>query len=153
MDKHTVVVASDHAGYALKAKVVEVLVALGHDAADLGPDGPDRVDYPDFAQKVSERVSEGRATRGVLICGSGIGMAIAANRFPNVRAANCTLEYQAEMCRRHNDANVLCIGERVVGPGLAESLVRVFMDTPFDGGRHADRVQKLGVLPGPNGTA
>jgi ribose 5-phosphate isomerase B len=138
-----VALASDHAGFALKALVTSTLTSMGHEVSDLGPQTPDRVDYPDYAFKVARAVVEGRAERAILICGSGIGMAIAANRHTGVRAANCTMEYQAEMCRRHNDANVLCLGERVVGPGLAESLVRVFMTSPFDGGRHADRVEKL----------
>lgn len=138
-----VAIASDHAGFALLALVKSTLEADGHTVLDLGPKSAERVDYPDYADKVARAVVDGTAERGVLVCGSGIGMAIAANRHAAVRAANCTIEYQAEMCRRHNDANVLCLGERVVGPGVAESLVRVFMKAPFDGGRHQDRVAKL----------
>jgi ribose 5-phosphate isomerase B len=138
-----VAVASDHAGFALKEQVRGWLKELGHDVDDKGPASADRVDYPDFAHQVAGAVGEGAADAGVLVCGSGIGMAMAANRHRKVRAANCTTEYQAEMTRRHNDANVLCLGERVVGPGIAESLVRVFFTTAFEGGRHEARVEKI----------
>jgi ribose 5-phosphate isomerase B len=138
-----IAVGADHAGFALKQQVVVWLREAGHEVDDVGAHSADRVDYPDFAHQVANKVADGDAERGVLVCGSGIGMAMAANRHKGVRAANCGHEYQAEMTRRHNDANVLCIGERTVGPGLAEAVVRVFMETGFDGGRHAGRVEKI----------
>ena len=138
-----VAIGSDHAGFALKQQVVAWLKADEHEVIDVGAHSAERVDYPDFAHDVARRVVAEEAGRGVLVCGSGIGMAIAANRHAGVRAANCTFEYQAEMSRRHNDANVLCIGERTVGPGLAEAVVKVFLSTDFDGGRHAGRVEKI----------
>lgn len=138
-----VALASDHAGFRLKEEVKGWLSTLGHEAVDLGPTSDARVDYPDFAHRLAAAVQSGDVDTAILVCGSGIGMAMAANRHRGVRAANCTCEYQAEMARRHNDANVLCLGERVVGPGLAESMVKIFLATPFDGGRHADRVHKI----------
>jgi ribose 5-phosphate isomerase B len=143
MSRFHVAIASDHAGFALKDRVRKWLEEGGHIVKDLGPSNADRVDYPDFAHAVAKQVADNACQRGVLICGSGIGMSIAANRTPGARAANCTLTYQAEMTRRHNDAYILCIGERVVGPGLAEELVKVFMETDFDGGRHENRVKKI----------
>jgi ribose 5-phosphate isomerase B len=141
-----VAIASDHAGFALKTTVAEWLRLRGHDVMDLGPTSAERVDYPDFAHRLARVVADGQVERGVLVCGSGIGMAIAANRHPGVRAVNVTLEYQAQMAREHNDANVLCLGERVLGVGLVESLLTVFFSTAFAGGRHAARVEKIEKL-------
>jgi ribose 5-phosphate isomerase B len=138
-----IAIGSDHAGFALKQATLTQLKDAGHDVKDLGPSSNDRVDYPDFAHEVAKLVANGEVDRGVLVCGSGIGMAIAANRHPGVRAVNCTLVWQAEMCRRHNDANLLCLGERVLGPGLAASIVDTFLATDFEGGRHEARVEKI----------
>jgi ribose 5-phosphate isomerase B len=135
---------SDHAGVRLKSALVEVLKALGDQVVDLGTDSPDRsVDYSDFGALVGNEVVKNPGTLGLAICGSGIGISIAANRIAGVRAARCTDEYSARMAREHNDANVLCLGERVTGVGLAESILKAFRDGSFAGGRHAGRVAKL----------
>ncbi|HIV49096.1 ribose 5-phosphate isomerase B [uncultured Helicobacter sp.] len=139
-----VFIASDHAGFGLKEFVKEILSKLGLEVCDLGAYSQDRVDYPDFAQKLCESVLATPESRGVLICGSGIGMSIAANRFSGIRAALCTDSYLAKMARLHNDANVLCMGERVIGQGEAEEIVMQFFGVEFEGGRHLDRVRKLG---------
>jgi ribose 5-phosphate isomerase B len=140
-----VAIASDHAGFQLKEMLRQLLLDDGHDVADLGPETADRVDYPDFAHSLARKVSAGGVDRGVLVCGSGIGMAISANRHAGVRAANCSSMLQAELCRRHNNANVVCLGERLVGPGLADRIVRTFLTTDFEGGRHEGRVAKIEV--------
>jgi len=138
-----IAIASDHAGLDLKRHLRTVLVAAGHVVEDLGTDDRSSVDYPDYAHRVSEEVVSGRAEIGVLVCGTGIGMSIAANRHAGIRAALCTDAFTAEMARCHNDANVLCMGGRVVGPGVAEQIARVFVATPFEGGRHQRRVVKI----------
>jgi ribose 5-phosphate isomerase B len=142
----TLVAASDHAGRALRAVAVEAARARGAQVEDLGPFTADSVDYPDFAVRVGEALAAGRARFGLLVCGTGIGMSIAANKLPGVRAALCRTEYEARMARAHNDANVLCLGERVTGAGLAAAIVDTFLATPFEGGRHARRVEKLAAL-------
>ncbi len=139
-------VACDHGGFDLKATVMAVLQALGHEVADLGTYDRSSCDYPDYAQKVAEGVASGTYDRGVLICGTGIGMSIAANKVAGVRAALCNEVYSARMARAHNDANVLCLGARVVGPGVAEEIVRAFFTTEHEGGRHARRVDKIRLL-------
>jgi ribose 5-phosphate isomerase B len=138
-----IAIGSDHAGFALKVQVAEWLAEAGHEVDDVGTHSAERVDYPDFAHAVAKKVQAGTVDRGVLVCGSGIGVSMAANRHAGVRAAHCSFEYQAEMCRRHNDANVLCMGERTIGPGLAESVLATFLTTGFDGGRHTGRVEKI----------
>lgn len=136
-------IASDHAGIALKAEVYRLLESLGHEVEDLGPSDATSVDYPDYAHLLAAAVADGRIERGVLICGSGIGMSMAANRHRGVRAALCHDAYTAEMARRHNDANIVCIGERSTGVGVAEQIVRIFVETAFEGGRHQRRVAKI----------
>jgi ribose 5-phosphate isomerase B len=138
-----IAIASDHAGITLKANLRRVLQGLGLEVEDLGPEDAASVDYPDYAHLLARAISDGRIERGVLICGSGIGMSMAANRHPGVRAALCHDAYTAEMARRHNDANVLCVGERTTGAGVAEQIVRVFIGTEFEGGRHQRRVAKI----------
>ncbi len=138
-----IVIASDHAGFELKARVIELLKGAGHEVRDLGPGDSSAVDYPDFAHRVAGAVASGEAERGVLICGTGIGMSMAANRHPGVRAALCHDAFTAEMARRHNDANVLCMGGRVTGVGVAEQMVRIFLETPFEGGRHRRRAERI----------
>ena len=138
-----IVIASDHAGVELKARIVEILSQSGVEVRDLGPADATSVDYPDFAHRVAHAVSAGEAERGILICGTGIGMSMAANRHPGVRAALCHDAFTAEMARLHNDANVLCIGGRTTGIGVAEQIVQLFLDTPFEGGRHQRRVEKI----------
>jgi ribose 5-phosphate isomerase B len=138
-----VALASDHAGLPLKDGLKACLAQLNITATDLGTDGPASVDYPDFAHALASGVAEKRFDAGILVCGTGIGMSIAANRHPQIRAALCTDPYCARMTRLHNDANVLCLGARVVGPGMAEEIVTAFFTTSYEGGRHAGRVAKL----------
>lgn len=141
-----VAVASDHAGRALKDAIVDHLRTRGVDVADLGSSGTSSVDYPDYARPVAEAVAAGTYSRGILVCGSGTGMAIAANKIRGVRAANCTSEWLARQARAHNDANVLCLGERAVGVGIALAIADAFLDTPFEGGRHQRRIDLIHAL-------
>ena len=138
-----VLLASDHAGFELKKLLAERVRESGHEVVDLGPTSQNPVDYPDYAHDLARRVAAGEGERGVLICGTGIGMAIAANRHPGVRAALCHDAFTAEMARRHSNANVLCMGGRTTGPGVAVQMLDIFLATPFDGGRHAKRVEKV----------
>jgi ribose 5-phosphate isomerase B len=138
-----IAIGADHAGYELKEEVRRGLEEAGHEVRDLGTHSETSVDYPDFAVAVARAVASGEADRGILICGTGIGMAITANRVRGVRAASCSDCYSARMARAHNDANVLTFGARVVGPGLAGELVRAFLETGFEGGRHERRVEKI----------
>jgi len=141
-----IVFGSDHAGLNLRAEAVRVAREGGFEVEDLGPFAGDSVDYPDYAERVARAVVEGRARLGVLVCGTGIGMSIAANKVKGVRAAHCTNEFEARMARAHNDANVLCMGERVIGLGLGGAVVRAFLSQPFEGGRHQRRVDKISAL-------
>jgi len=141
-----VIAGSDHAGLLLRAEAVKLARDGGFEVEDLGPFSGESVDYPDYARRVGEAVAAGRARLGLLVCGTGIGMSIAANKVKGVRAAHCTTEYEARMARLHNDANVLCIGERVVGLGLGGAIVRAFLETAFEGGRHARRVEKMNEM-------
>jgi len=136
-------IGADHGGVHLKEVVVRALEARAIPFVDVGTNDNAAVDYPDFAAKVASGVASGDYERGILICGTGIGMSIAANKFFGVRAALCHDTYTARMSRQHNDANVLVLGERVTGPGVAEEIVEVWLDTAFDGGRHAMRVEKI----------
>lgn len=142
----TVAIGSDHAGVALKAALIADLRAMGHEVIDLGTHGGDSVDYPDFGYAVAGAVASGQAQRGVTVCGSGIGISIAANRHPAVRAALCTSGLMARLAREHNDANVLALGERLIGVDVARDCLKEFLATPFAGGRHQRRVAKLGQL-------
>lgn len=139
-------IATDHAGIDLKDYTVELLKEKGHEVIDLGPFSKDRVDYPDFAVKVCESVLADTTSQGILICGSGIGMSMAANRHSGIRAALCHDAYTATVSRGHNDANVLCFGERIVGKGVAESILDAWIAGSFDGGRHTNRVAKIEAL-------
>ncbi len=136
-------VASDHAGYALKEIVKEHLRRRGVEATDLGTHSTASTDYPDWGHRAAESIAKGEFERAVIICGTGIGISIAANRHAGVRAALCNEVFSAKMARAHNDANVLALGARVVGTGVAELVVDAFIDTPFEGGRHAGRVAKI----------
>jgi ribose 5-phosphate isomerase B len=138
-----IVIASDHAGVELKAQIVVLVRSLGQEISDLGPEDTASVDYPDFAHAIAAAVAADEAERGILICGTGIGMSLTANRHPQIRAALCHDAFTAEMARRHNDANILCIGARSTGPGVAEQMVQIFLETPFEGGRHLRRVEKI----------
>ena len=141
--ERAILVAADHAGYALKTELVTHLADLGWAPQDLGTDSPDSVDYPDYAARLSDAIAVGRAPVGVLICGAGIGMSIAANRVPGVRAANCLTEEMAALAREHNDANVLCLGSRLLQATQAKKILWTFLETPFGGGRHQRRVEKI----------
>ena len=140
-----IVIASDHAGVEYKTALFEVIRSSGRDIRDLGPSEATSVDYPDFAHPVAQAVAGGEAEVGILICGTGIGMSMSANRHQGVRAALCHDAFTAEMSRRHNDANVLCMGARVTGLGVAEQMVRIFLDTEFEGGRHQRRVERIEI--------
>lgn len=153
MPGEAILLAADHAGYALKSELADHLTQLGYRPMDLGTDSQESVDYPDFARRVAEAMLEGRGTRGVLVCGAGIGMAMAANRYPGVRAANCLTEEMAALAREHNDANVLCLGGRLLGPAEAKKILWTFLDTPFGGGRHQRRVEKIDHREAPRGVA
>ena len=138
-------VATDHAGIELKDYTVTLLKEKGHEVIDLGPFTTDRVDYPDYAHRLCEEVLDDERTYGILICGSGIGMSMAANRHVGIRAALCHDAYTATVARVHNDANVLCFGERIVGKGVAESILDAWIAGSFDGGRHCGRVEKIEI--------
>lgn len=144
MSKNTIALAADHAGYELKELLKQDLEASGYAVLDLGTDGPDSVDYPDFGKALAESIAEGKAGRGVLVCGTGIGISIAANRNPAVRAAVCHDETSARLGREHNDANVLALGARLIGTEVARDCLKAFLQTEFGGGRHSGRVAKLG---------
>ena len=133
----------DHAGFILKDVVSACLAQAGHDMLDEGTFSDESCDWPEFAERVAGRVAAGEAERGIVICGTGIGMAMAANKLPGIRAAVCNDLYTARYSRLHNDANVLSMGARVIGPGLAEEIVRTWMETPFQGERHSRRLDKL----------
>jgi ribose 5-phosphate isomerase B len=142
-----VAVASDHAGFPLKARVIEELRKMGHEALDLGTDSANPVDYPDYARAVSEAVTDGRAQRAVLLCGSGAGACVAANKFKGVRAATCHDTFSAHQCVEDDDVNILCLGARVVGPELAVELVRRYMGATFSGAeRHQRRLDKIAAF-------
>jgi ribose 5-phosphate isomerase B len=138
-----VILGADHAGFSLKEKLKTVLDRLGVPWEDVGTDSEDSVDYPDFAHRVAEAVGSGRVTRGVLVCGTGIGVSIAANRHADVRAALVCDEETARLSREHNDANVLALGGRTMDPALAERILETWLKTPFAGGRHGRRVAKI----------
>jgi ribose 5-phosphate isomerase B len=139
-------IGADHAGIEVKTFVKEVFEKLGHEVEDLGPFNKDRVDYPDFAAKVCEAVLANKNTKGILICGTGLGMSMAANKFDGIRAALCHNDFSAAMAREHNDANILCLGERVSGYGTIESIINSWNSHKFQGGRHAGRVEKINLL-------
>lgn len=143
MPQDVIAVASDHAGVGVKDEVASLLVELGHGVVDLGTSGRDSVDYPDFADAMAKALSEGRAARGILICGTGIGISIAANRHRHVRAARCCDATDARLAREHNDANVLVLGSRTSGWETAKDCVRAFLSTEFEGGRHQRRIDKM----------
>lgn len=141
-----IAVASDHAALTIKARIIEWIKAHGHTATDMGPDSAESVDYPDYAEHVAQAVVNGHADSGILICGTGIGMSLAANKVPGIRAAVATDPFMARMARAHNDANVLCLGARVVGEGLAKEIVDAWLTASFEGGRHTRRVDKIRAI-------
>jgi ribose 5-phosphate isomerase B len=143
MPDAAIAIACDHAGLALKAELADALREAGHVVLDLGTDGPASVDYPDFAHAMAAALADGRAARGILICGTGIGISIAANRHSHVRAALCHDITTARLCREHNDANVLVLGARTTGIETARDCLRAFLGTAFAGGRHQRRIDKM----------
>ncbi len=141
-----VAVGSDHRGVHVKAKIVELLTRLGHSAEDVGTSTVESCDYPDVAATVARKVSGGQTDRGILICGTGLGMCIAANKFHGVRAAPCHDDLTAELSRRHNNLNVLCLSADLLGERLIDRMVEIWLTTPFEGGRHARCVEKIAEL-------
>jgi ribose 5-phosphate isomerase B len=139
----TIAVASDHAGFDLKEVLKRDLQEAGHEVLDLGTNSTASVDYPDFGEAMGDAIASGKAERGVLVCGTGIGISIAANRNPKVRAALVHDVTAARLTREHNDANVIAFGQRLIGADVAREALKVFLKTPFEGGRHASRVAKL----------
>jgi len=139
-------IGSDHRGVDVRRKIFDLLIQLGHEVNDVGIQTEESVDYPDIASEVGRQVSRGEADRGILICGTGIGMAIAANKFPGVRAAPCHDDLTAEMSRRHNNLNILCLSADLLGVKLIDHMVEIWLSTEFDGGRHARRVDKISEL-------
>ena len=145
-----IAIGSDHRGYVIKSKIINLLQRLGQEVVDEGVHDQQSADYPDIAALVGKRVSQGEVERGILICGTGIGMAIAANKFPGVRAAPCHDDLTAEMSRRHNDLNVLCLSADMLGERLIDRMVEIWLKTEFEGGRHARRLEKIQQLEHPH---
>ena len=145
-NKAPIVIGSDHAAYALKEKIKAFLIERSIDVEDVGCHSEDSVDYPDVGIKLASMVSSGKFDKGILMCGTGIGMSMVANKFPHVRAALCADIFSAVMSRRHNDSNILVLGGRVIGDILAMEIVKVWLETPFDGGRHQRRLEKFDKL-------
>lgn len=139
----TVSIGCDHAGFSIKNGIVQMLENAGHTVLDFGTDSTQSVDYPDFAHRAAEAVEQGRAERGIVICGSGNGVAITANKHPRVRCALCWSEEIASLARQHNDANMISLPARFVPEATAQAMVKIFIETPFEGGRHAGRVAKI----------
>jgi ribose 5-phosphate isomerase B len=145
-----IAIASDHRGFIVKGKILAMIADLGHEALDFGPETPDSVDYPDYASKVARAVSNKETDRGILICGSGMGMCIVANKFDGVRAAPCHDDLTAEMSRLHNDSNVLCLSADLLGDRLVNRMVEIWLTTGFEGGRHARRIEKISRIEAEN---
>ena len=143
MTPKNIVIACDHGGLALKNHLVTYLQQQGYQVMDMGTSGEESVDYPDFGQKAAHALLNGVADTGIVICGSGIGISIAANRFKGIRCALCTSPVMAELARQHNNANMLALGGRMTPPETAEKIVAAFLDTPFEGGRHTSRIHKI----------
>lgn len=139
-------IASDHAGFELKETIIAYLHDKGVELEDFGPVNSDRVDYPDYGISIARAVQEKKIDRGILICGTGVGMSIVVNRFPGIRGTMCADLYTAKMCRKHNDSNILILGGRVIGKGLAEEIVNMWLNTPFEGGRHQKRLDKIAEI-------
>ena len=138
-----IAIAADHGGFELKDSMVEYIKSLGNQVVDLGTNSADSVDYPDYAKKVCEEIQQENSDLGILICGTGIGMSLAANKFEGIRAACVSDVYSAKMSRNHNNANVLCIGARVIGDEVAKLIIKTFLENEFEAGRHQRRVDKI----------
>jgi ribose 5-phosphate isomerase B len=141
-----IAIGTDHRGFELRAKLTELLQKLGHEVVDVGTFSPEAIDYPDIAAQVAGKVSHGEVDRGILVCGTGLGMCIAANKFAGVRAAPCHDDITAELSRRHNDSNILCLSADLLGERLIDRMVEIWLAAPFEGGRHQRRVQKISDL-------
>lgn len=142
----TIAIGCDHAGVDLKKEIISLLKELHIEYVDFGTDTPESVDYPDFGEKVSQAVSSGKIEKGILICGTGIGMSIVANKFSGIRASLCNDLFTAKMSRLHNDANILVLGGRIVGKDLAREIVKTWVSTPFEGARHCRRLDKISYI-------
>jgi len=147
-----IAIASDHGGFSLKVNIVSFLNELGYEVNDMGPKNQNSVDYPDYGIRIAQAVIKNTDSRGIVICGTGIGMSIVVNRFPGIRGTLCSDLYTAKLCREHNDSNILIMGGRVVGHGLAREIVKVWLSTPFDGGRHQKRLDKISQFDESNKT-
>ena len=147
-----IAIASDHGGFSLKVDIVSFLNELGYEVNDMGPKHHNSVDYPDYGIRIAQAVTQKTDSRGIVICGTGIGMSIVVNRFPGIRGTLCSDLYTAKLCREHNDSNILIMGGRVVGHGLAREIVKVWLSTPFDGGRHQKRLDKINQFDESNKT-
>jgi len=147
-----IAIASDHGGFSLKVDIVSFLNELGYEVNDMGPKNQNSVDYPDYGIRIAQAVTQNTDSRGIVICGTGIGMSIVVNRFPGIRGTLCSDLYTAKLCREHNDSNILIMGGRVVGHGLAREIVKVWLSTPFDGGRHQKRLDKINQFDESNKT-
>ncbi|MBT5472404.1 MAG: ribose 5-phosphate isomerase B [Nitrospina sp.] len=141
-----IAIASDHGGFELKVTVIASLLNKGWEVDDLGPANTDSVDYPDYGIKLAESILEKKVERGIVICGTGVGMSIVVNRFPGIRGTLCSDVYTAKMCREHNDSNILIMGGRVIGEGLASEIVDTWLNTEFEGGRHQRRLDKINEI-------
>jgi ribose 5-phosphate isomerase B len=141
-----IAIASDHGGFDLKESIIAHLLNTGWEVDDLGPHSGDSVDYPDFGIKLAEEVAEKKVERGIVICGTGIGMSIVVNRYPGIRGTLCSDVFTAKLCREHNDSNILVMGGRVIGKGLAAEIVNTWLNTPFEGGRHQRRLDKINQI-------
>lgn len=145
--KLKIAIASDHAGFLLKEHLCKFLISEGYNVTDFGTDSEEAVDYTDIAYKTAKAVADGNYDRAIIICGTGLGVSMVANKIPNIRAALCNNTYMARMSREHNDANIICLGARVIGQGLAQDTVLRFLETEFEkGGRHSARVDKINAL-------
>jgi ribose 5-phosphate isomerase B len=141
-----IALASDHGGFDLKESVIAHLLNTGWEVDDLGPHSGNSVDYPDYGIKLAEAVAEKKVDRGIVICGTGIGMSIVVNRYPGIRGTLCSDVFTAKLCREHNDSNILIMGGRVIGKGLAAEIVNTWLNTPFEGGRHQRRLDKINQI-------
>ena len=141
-----IAIASDHGGFDLKESVIAHLLNTGWEVDDLGPHSGDSVDYPDYGIKLAEAVAEKKVERGIVLCGTGIGMSIVVNRYPGIRGTLCSDVFTAKLCRKHNDSNILIMGGRVIGRGLAAEIVNTWLNTPFEGGRHQRRLDKINQI-------
>ena len=141
-----IAVGCDHRGYSVRSRLIELLERLGHEVEDLGTFSAGAVDYPDIASLVAPKVGSGEVDRGILVCGTGLGMCIAANKFQGVRAVPCHDDLTAEMSRRHNDTNILCLSADLLGQRLIDRMIELWLSTPFEGGRHAERIEKITEL-------